>query len=210
MMVKRQLKHSRMSKKMQARIVQAVVESTMLFDTSVRVWYLRDLQKLQKQVDRMYRYIWSNKRGPPLMQMQEEQVNMQDIRNILGAKSIRWKIEKRVLQRIGHVFCLDDDSLVKNVTLGWLEDLEDFDKMPGKKKKTVIYWKRLLKEAGIDYTEIGRLTSDRKSWKALINERMKHLEEWEKKGAKSLQNVERGARNFVVENDENFICSHCA
>ena len=36
--------------------------------------------------------------------MQEDGYNMQDIRNELNVKSVRWKIEKRVLERIGHVF----------------------------------------------------------------------------------------------------------
>ena len=207
--VKRQLKHSKMSKKIQARVVEAVVESTMLFDCNVRVWYIRDIKKMQSQVDKMYRYIWSSKKQPPLMQMQEDNVNMQDIRNKLGIKSMRWKIEKRVLQRIGHVFRMQDDRLVKNVTLGWLTDLEAYPKIPGKKRKTVLYWKRLVKEAGLDSSKMGQLTQDRKVWRSLINERMKYLEEWERKGAKSFQGVERGNRNIVAERDEIFTCDYC-
>ena len=87
----------------------------------------------------MYRYVWSSKNKPPLVQMQEAHKNMQDIRNELKIKSIRSKIEKRVLQRIGHVVRMDDTRLVKNVTLGWLEDLEGYDKVKGKKRKTVPY-----------------------------------------------------------------------
>ena len=103
---------------------------------------------------------------------------MQDVRNELKVKSIRWKVEKRVLERIGHVVRMEDTRQVKAVCLGWLEDLEAHEKAPGKKRKTILYWKQLLKEAGIDWTRIDRLTKDRKEWKALVNKRMKHLQEW--------------------------------
>ena len=77
---------------------------------------------------------------------------MQDVRNDLGVMSLRWKIEKRVLQRIGHIMRMKDDRIVKAVVLGWMEELESEKKVPGKKRKTVLYWKGLLKQAGLDYT----------------------------------------------------------
>ena len=110
-----------------------------------------------------------------LLEMQEKHVNMQDVRNQLGVKSVKWKVEKRVLERVGHVFRLGDDRMVKAATLGWVRDLEGVKKVPGKKRKTVLYWKKLLKEAGMDWTKVGELTKDRKVWKALVKERMKHL-----------------------------------
>ena len=123
---------------------------------------------MQSTVDKMYRYIWSNKTKPPLIQMQEDGVNMQDIRNSLKINSVRWKVEKRVLERVGHIFRMEDNRQVKAVVLGWLEDLESYNKCPGKKRKTLLYWKRLLKEASFDYTKIGQLTEDRKAWKSLV------------------------------------------
>ena len=36
--------------------------------------------------------------------------------------------------------------------------------------------RRVLREAGIDWTEVERLTSDRKGWKAKVAERMEHLD----------------------------------
>ena len=39
--------------------------------------------------------------------------NMQDIRNKLDVKSLRWKIDKRVLQRIGHVLRKENDGPTK-------------------------------------------------------------------------------------------------
>ena len=60
--------------------------------------------------------------------------------------------------------------MTKAVVLGWMEDLEEYDKVPGKKRKTILYWKRLLREGNIDWTEIGQLTSNRKILKATVQE----------------------------------------
>ena len=202
--VKPRLKGSKMSKVLQARIVQACVESTMLFDCQVRTWHQKELKRMQSTVDKMYRYIWSNKTKPPLIQMQEDGVNMQDIRNSLKINSVRWKVEKRVLERVGHIFRMEDNRQVKAVVLGWLEDLESYNKCPGKKRKTLLYWKRLLKEAGFDYTKIGQLTEDRKAWKSLVKERMNHLKEWERRGGKRVEE-ERGNRN-TAQTEESLTC----
>ena len=87
----------------------------------------------------MYRYVWSSKNKSPLRQMEEQHKNMQDVCNELGIKSLRLKIEKRVLQRIGHIMRMDDSRLVKNVTLGWMEDFERYDKIQERKRKTMLY-----------------------------------------------------------------------
>ena len=79
-------------------------------------------------------------------------MNMQDVRTRLGVKSIRWKIEKRVLERIGHVMRMENTRVTKAFVLGWHEDLEGKSKMKGRKRKTVLYWKKTLREAGIDWT----------------------------------------------------------
>ena len=130
---------------------------------------------------------------------------MQNIRNELGVKTVRLKVEKRVLERIGHVMRMDDDRTVKAVTLGWLEDLENHEKRPGKKVKTVIYWKKIVKEAGMDWTDIARLTEDRKLWKASVRERIEHLEKWERRNA--LNNTEPQLdRNQRVGQEDIFIC----
>ena len=87
-----------MSKRWQARIVEACVESSLLYDCQARVWYKRDMKRLQQFMDKCYRYVWSERNGEPLRQMEAQGVNMQDVRNVLGVKSVRWKIEKRVLE----------------------------------------------------------------------------------------------------------------
>lgn len=204
--LKPQLKGSSLSKQMQARIAETCVESTMLFDCQVRTWQVNELKKMQSFVDKIYRYIWSRKSKPPLIQMQEERKNMQDVRNDLKIKSLRWKVEKRVLERIGHVCRMDDNRMVKAVTFGWMEDLENIPKVPGRKRKTILYWKKIVKEAGMDTTKMAELTSDRKEWKAKVKKRMKHLEMWEK-NAGHRTTEEQGERNQRIEVEEIFRCT---
>ena len=162
------------------------------------------MKKLQKAMDKRYRLIWSRRNQAPLRQMQTEGKNMQDVRNELGIKSIRYKIEKRTLERIGHVFRMPDDRVVKASVLGWLHDLENWPKVPGQKRKTILHWKGLLREAGVDQTKIGSLTADKDGWKSIVRKRMKHIEEWEKKGGKQTIN-QRGERIQPGEQDD-LIC----
>ena len=78
-------------------------------------------------MDGCYRFVWSRRTGPPLMQMEREGKNMADVRRELGVKSLRWKIEKRVLERIGHVMRMSDDRMTKAVVLGWIKELENWE-----------------------------------------------------------------------------------
>ena len=79
-----------------------------------------------------------------------------------------------MLERIGHVLRMEDIRQVKALCLSWLKDLEGHDKLWGKKRKTILYWKLLLKEAGTDWTRIDVLTKDRKVCKEIVRERMKY------------------------------------
>ena len=58
---------------------------------------------------------------------------MQDIRNLFDIKSIRWKIEKHTLERIGHILRMKNERTVKVALLGWLNSLENIKKRPGYK-----------------------------------------------------------------------------
>ena len=178
--VKAWLRGSRLTKRWQGRVVEACVESSLLYDCQVRVWYKRDMNRLQRWVDRCYRYVWSDRNGEPLRQMEARGVNMQDVRSCLGVKSVRWKIEKRVLERIGHVVRMGNDRLVKAMVLGWYEGLEGKDKMKGRKRKTILYWKRMLRECGVDWTDVERVCGDRDGWRGIVRERMIHLDRWER------------------------------
>ena len=83
---------------------------------------------------------------------------MWDVRREVGVSSVRWKIEKRVLERIGHVMRMGDDRMVKACILGWMEELENFEKPSGRSRKTILYWKKLMREAGLDPTNVAGLT----------------------------------------------------
>ena len=81
-----------------------------------------------------------------------------------------------MLERVGHLIRMKDESLTKMAVLGWYKKLEGVSKAPGKKRKTVLYWKRILSEEGIAWTDVGRLASDKSRWKKLVRERMDHLD----------------------------------
>ena len=179
--VKEQLKNMRMSKRWQARIVHACVESALVFDCQARVWWKKDVMRLQKWMDKCWRYVRNNRNGELLKQMQARGENMYDVRARLGVKSVQWKIDKRVLKRVGRTCDANEGWESDESGSAWVaQELEGISKAPGKKKKTVLFWKRILSEAGIDWTDVGRLASDRSGWKRLERERMDHLDVYER------------------------------
>ena len=60
---------------------------------------------------------------------------MEYVKTRLEVRSVKWKVEKRVLKRIGHVFRMRNDRLTKVIVLGWWEELERWEKRPKKKKE---------------------------------------------------------------------------
>ena len=175
--IKRWLWKSTLSKRTQAIAVQARVESTMLFDSAVRPWSKTDINKMQSVVDKAYRHIWNGGRGLALIRMQETSTNSYQIRKELGIPSIRCKIEKRALERIGHILRMPNTRTVKRVVLGhWkMEPTQQGTLRNG----LISYWRRLVKEMGKDWTDLENLTRDRKKWKILTKERMQFIENWE-------------------------------
>ena len=163
----------------------------MLFDCSVRQWYKKDIKELQKWIDKTYRYVWTNKNEPPLRQMERMGTNMQHIKNQMGIKSIEWKIEKTVLERLGHVMRMENSRLPKIAVMGWNKELEGFPKRKGRKRKTMLYWKRKIIEAGLDWTQIEPITADREGWKEKIKERIDHLEKYEREKGNLVPREER-------------------
>ena len=79
---------------------------------------MKETKQLQQFSDKCLRYIWSDKTRPPLRQMQAKGRNMQDMRNELGVKSIRWKIERRLLERISHIMRMEDTRQTRVAVLG--------------------------------------------------------------------------------------------
>ena len=85
------------------------------------------------------------------------------------------------------------------MVLGGYEELEELLKRPGRKSKTVLYWMRQLSEAGVDWTDVERLSGDRAGWRKILKNRMEYLGVWEEqKGRK----YEWGEREEVLERNE--------
>ena len=175
----------KLSKTTQAKVFEACVESTMLFNVAVRPFSAREIKSLQRFCDKKYRYIWSDRKSEPLRQMQEYGINMADIRNQLQVSSVRTKVDVAHLIRLGHILRLPDESLVKQALLGWLTTLED--KVKAKKKTLMIipYWRRLIKEAGMEANMIEELTSNRLDWKERVKKRQLHMQEYERQQRKT-------------------------
>ena len=58
--------------------------------------------------------------------------------------------------------------------------MEENEKARCKKRKTVLYLRRLLMEAGINCTDVKRLTRDWTMWKKFVRDRTSHLERWKR------------------------------
>ena len=109
------------------------MEVTLSFNCQARTWTGKELNKLQKFMDACFRQVWSKNNKAPLRQMQDEGKIMEDMRMELGVRSIQRKVEKRVLERIGHVMRMGDNCMVKGVVMGWWNKLEEVDRVPGRR-----------------------------------------------------------------------------
>ena len=87
-------------------------------------------------------------------------------------------------------------------------NLESRERVRGSKRKTVLYWRKLIREAGWDVTEIGKQAQDRKKWKAAVMARMKHLAEWEESRGKKWEGAAM-ERNGEMEVKFVFDCDVC-
>ena len=185
MTIKKRLKNSKLAKKTQAMIIQAVVDSTMTFNCETRAWRKREIKEMQKIVDQGYRFVLMNKkRGPALKQMEENKVNMWGARRSLGLRSMEAKVEERVLRRIGHVLRMDNNRPTKRITLGWY--VPPVTPTPQRKPRhgTLEYWRKILYDAGLDADSIEHLECDRSKWMEIIRKRKNHLKEWEEEQSK--------------------------
>ena len=207
--VRPQLVKNGLSKRQQAIIVQTCVETGLLFDSAVRPWYKSEINRMQQWIDRRYRYVWSNKKEPPLITMEKTHMNMQDIRNQLNIKTLQSKIEKRSLQRIGHVLRMDSSRPVKAAVLGWSPALEAIPKERTKTRTTPQYWRRLVKEAGLNPSDLGKYTKDRKTWRKTIHSRMTHIERWEQQRANKPQDYETIETRNIPKSEQSLTCSQC-
>ena len=129
--IRKRFRKCRLSKVTQAKVFEVCIESTLLFNAAVRPFHQREINAMQTFVE---------KNGEPLRQMQKQGVNMADIRKELKVSTIRNKIEKAHLMRMGHILRMSDERLVKQAVLGWNQDLEDLHKNRKKRQTTVGYW----------------------------------------------------------------------
>ena len=74
--VKKRIKKTRLTKRQQGIVAQTCVESTALFDAAVRPWYKSEINKLQREIDRLYRFIWASRDKLPIKEMQEKSIKM--------------------------------------------------------------------------------------------------------------------------------------
>ena len=200
--LRKRLKNSKLSKRHQAKVVELCVESTGLFNCSIRPWHTAEIRKLQRYVDKLYRYVWSDKKKQPLREMQEKRVNMFQVRKTLGVGSLEMKIEKRTLERIGHVLRMKNDRIIKQITLGWPVILEDQRKH---RQTTIDYYRKTVERAGLDYECIEDLVMDRKKWRNIVKEREKEINQWEHQMAEKI--TTRKERNKIKE--DRTVCRKC-
>ena len=66
----------------------------------------------------------------------------------------------------------------------------------GRRERRGCIGNRLLREAGVDYTDIERLVSDRDGWKNIVRVRMEHVDLWERQQG---HKYEWGRREEKVE-----------
>ena len=102
-------------------------------------------------------------------------MKMFGIRKLLGIESLRAKIERRSLQRLGHVLRMPNDRLTKKVCFGWYRREE---RRKGK-QTTIYYWRKLVREAGLDPDNVEMYARDRNRWMNQIKIRMEQIREWE-------------------------------
>ncbi|XP_075256680.1 uncharacterized protein LOC142349151 [Convolutriloba macropyga] len=207
--VKRRLKHSRLTKKTQARVIEAVVESAMLYNCNVRTWSIGEINRLQKKVDKCYRYVWSGKTQPPLKEMEKKKKNMWNVRKELMIKSVRAKIERRSLERLGHVIRLPEERKTRRIAFGWLSKLEETPKPKKKYRCTPRYWMKLTREAGWDPLHVEDQARDRKLWKLMIKERVTHIEQWEESKENGYVGSPLKRSEEVTREEEATECPHC-
>ena len=81
--------------------------------------FQNEINRIQRNVDRIYRYIWSDKKEPPLKEMAKNNVNIFEVRSQLAVDRIETKITRRALQRVGHVLRMDKKRPAKKVIIGW-------------------------------------------------------------------------------------------
>ena len=149
-------------------------------------------------MDKSYSLVWGSGQSRPYVRCRKQEKNMQDLKNEMKIKIIWWKIQKGVLERIGHILRMPDTRQTKIAVLGWFKGLEGEKITSGRKKKTHIYWYRILREAGKRWSEAGTIRQDRDRWRDMIEKRTEHLSLWERSRSNLVKEDRSLARNWVM------------
>ena len=120
--------------------------------------------------------------GSPLKTMERSHTNMQDIRNRLG---------------------------IKRAICGWLPEMEHISNQRTKIRTTPYYWLKLVKEAGIEPTNLNVITANRNTWKEIVRKRNDHLAKWEtSRGNRNRENAQDTPRNMTITRRD-MTCPEC-
>ena len=95
-----------------------------------------------------------------------------------------------------------NERLTKAIVLGWWEELEKWEKISEKKRKMILHWNRILREAGIDWTDVERLTGDTEDWRKIVREKTYHVERWDRQGGHRIEWGEGGRGGDSEERGE--------
>jgi uncharacterized protein (DUF2344 family) len=94
-------------------------------------------------------------------------------------------------------------------TIGTLEQ------MPGKKRKTLLHRRNLLREAGTDISQSEDAAQDRKVWRKMVYTRMEEIEEFERQQGHKYQLKDGEERRMTrtskqeIEKDNPLECGTC-
>ena len=74
---------------------------------------------MQSKMERCHRYIWSSTNKPLLREIEENRKNRWDGRET-KTSPVRSKVDRRSLERFGHVIRIPEHRTTEQVTFGWL------------------------------------------------------------------------------------------
>ena len=117
---KKRLKGSTTIWRRQAKVLRALVMTTILYACKSRPWREREIRKPQQVMDKGYRYITKTNRWK--MNWQEESIY--EIRKKIGATRIEREIEKMALDWYGHIMRMPESKMLKQTMKGWLDNKE--------------------------------------------------------------------------------------
>ena len=113
---------------------------------------------------------------------------------------------------MGHVLRMPNDRLIKKVFLGWYRS----EGRRTGKQNTIHYWRKLVREAGLDPDNVEMYARDRNRCKNQIKIRMGQIREWEGQKARKrrdnvpeVENIIRSMKRNPVRESLRCDWEHC-